>query len=108
MSDDTEQEQQEAEGITLPIDWHIPEGIQSRYANNVLVQASWYEFIISFFEVQLPLLTGSPEENKAKLQQIGSVRADCVSKVVIPPDIVQGLINALQTELDKFSSQKSM
>jgi hypothetical protein len=107
MSEETDQQQQESEEITLSIDWHVPEGLQSRYANNVLVQAGRFEFVISFFEVQLPLLAGSPEENKAKLQQMGSVRADCVSKIVIPPDLVQGLIDALQTELDKFSSQKS-
>jgi hypothetical protein len=107
MSEETEQEQQESEEITLSIDWHFPEGLQSRYANNVLVQAGRYELVISFFEVQMPLLAASPEENKAKLQQMGSVQADCVSKIVVPPDLVQGLINALQTELDKFSSQKS-
>jgi hypothetical protein len=107
MSEEREQEQQEANEISLRVDWHFPEGIQSRYANNMLVQAGRYEFIISFFEMQLPALTGSPEENKAKLEEMGSVRADCVSKIVVPPDLVQGLINALQTELDKFSSQQS-
>ncbi len=106
MTEETEQQRQESEVITLSIDWHVPEGIQSRYANNVLVQAGQYEFTISFFEVQVPLLSGSPEENKAKLQQMRSVRADCVSKIVIPPNLVQGLMDALQTELDKFSSQQ--
>lgn len=107
MSNETEQEQHQSDGITLPIDWHVPEGLHSQYANNVLVQSGRYEFIISFFEVQIPLLSGSPEENKAKLQAMESIRADCVSKVVISPDLVQGLIDALQTELDKFSFQKS-
>jgi len=35
----SEAEQKEPEGIALHVDWHIPEGAQSRYANNVLVQA---------------------------------------------------------------------
>jgi hypothetical protein len=106
MSEEPEQEQQQSDGITLPIDWHIPEGLHSQYANNVLVQAGRYEFLISFFEIQLPLLPGSPEENKTKLQAMESIRADCVSKIVISPDLVQGFIDALQSELDKFSSQK--
>jgi hypothetical protein len=36
-------EQKEPAGIPLRVDWHIPEDVQSRYANNVLVQAGQYE-----------------------------------------------------------------
>jgi hypothetical protein len=28
MSEETEQQQQESEEITLSIDWHVPEGLQ--------------------------------------------------------------------------------
>jgi hypothetical protein len=55
-------------GITLSVDWHFPEGLLSRYANNVIVQAGQYDFVISFFEMQLPALLGPPEENIAKLK----------------------------------------
>ncbi len=72
-------EQEEPTGISLQVDWYIPEGTQSHYANNVLVQAGQYEIIISFFETQLPILLGSPKENKRKLEELGSVRADVVS-----------------------------
>ena len=104
MSDETEQEQQPSDNITLSVDWHFPEGLQSRYANNVLVQNGQFEFIISFFEMQLPMLFGSLEENKAKLEEMESIRAECVSKIIIPRELVQGLINALQTELEKQRS----
>ena len=107
MSEETEQEQQQSDEITLSVDWHFPEGLQSRYANNVLVQIGQYEFVISFFEMQLPALLGSPQENKAKLKEMRTIQAECVSKIIMPPELVQGLIDALQTELDKFSSQKS-
>jgi hypothetical protein len=107
MSEETEQEQQQSDGITLSVDWHFPEGLLSRYANNVIVQAGQYDFVISFFEMQLPALLGPPEENIAKLKEMGKVRAECVSKIIISPELVQGLIDALQTELVRFSSQKS-
>ena len=103
----SEAEQDEQHGIILPVDWHFPEGIQSRYANNTLVQAGQFEFIISFFEMQLPALLGPPEDNIAKLKEMGKVRAECVSKIIISPELVPGLIDALQTELDKFSSQRT-
>ena len=93
-----EQEQQPSDEIALPIEWHCPEGIQSRYANNVLVQQGPYEFIISFFETQIPMLSGTPQENKAKLRDMGAIRAECVSKIVVSPELMEGLISALQIE----------
>jgi len=103
MGEEIEQEQTKI--VSLPVDWHFPEGLQSRYANNVLVQAGQYEFVISFFEIQPPLLLGSPEENEAKLKQIGAVRAECVSKVIVSPEVIPGLISALQIELEKYNTQ---
>ena len=107
MSEEAEQAQQQSDEITLSVDWRFPKKLKSRYANNVIVQAGPHEFVISFFEMQLPTLLGSPEDNKAKLKEMGKIRADCVSKIIIPPDLAQGLIDALQTELDKFSFEKS-
>jgi hypothetical protein len=34
-----EQEQQKPKLINIPLKWHVPNTIQSRYATNVLVQA---------------------------------------------------------------------
>src|SRR5437763_229654 len=87
MREETEQEQQQTDEIKLPVDWHAPEGLQSRYANNVLVQTGQFEFVISFFEMQLPLLLGSPKENRAKLKELGEIRAECVSKIIVPPEV---------------------
>ena len=107
MSDETEQEQQPSDNITLSVDWHFPEGLQSRYANNVLVQNGQFEFIISFFEMQLPMLFGSLEENKAKLEEMESIRAECVSKIIVSPEVMPALVSALQTELDKYLAHKA-
>ncbi len=105
MSEEVRQEQ--SDEISLSVDWHFPESLQSRYANNVLVQIGQHEFVVSFFEMQLPTLLGSPEDNKAKLSAMETIRAECVSKIIMPPELIQGLIDALQMELDKFSSQRS-
>jgi Protein of unknown function (DUF3467) len=104
---ETEQERQEATEISLPVNWHFSEGLQSRYANNVLVQIGQFEFIISFFEMQQPLLLGTPEENKAKLASIGEIQAECVGKIIVPHELVPAIISVLQTEYDKFHSSKS-
>ncbi len=103
----SEAEQEEKHEITLSVDWRIPENIQAQYANNILIQAGQFEFNVFFFEMQQPILSGSPEENKAKLEAMGSIQARCVSKVVLSPELIPGLIDALQTEYVKYQSQKS-
>jgi hypothetical protein len=103
---DVEQEQESA-GISLPVNWHYPENLQSRYANNMLVQSGQLEFVISFFEVQLPLLLGKPQENKVKLEQLGSITAECVSKIIVSPELVPVIINALQVGLENYRLSKS-
>jgi hypothetical protein len=99
-------EQKEPEEITLRIDWHIPEGAQSRYSNNVLVQAGQYEITISFFEAQIPILLGQPEENRRKLEELESIRAELVSKIVVSPEILPVLIKALETGLENYRQAK--
>jgi hypothetical protein len=107
MNEETEREQQATQlNIPVPIEWHIPDNIQSHYASNVFVQTGQYEIIISFFEMLLPLLTGSPEENKAKIEQLGRVRAECVARIIIDPDLLPKLIDALQTTLDGYNAAK--
>ena len=97
-----EQGQPEDHNMSLPIDWHVSENIQSRYASNVFVQAGEHELILSFFETIPPILTGSPEENKAKLLQLGAIRAECIARIIVDPDLVPKLIQALQTTLNGY------
>ncbi len=99
---DTEQERESPKFATLPIDWHIPDNVQSRYANNVLVQSAQHEIVISFFEALLPPLVGTPEDNVAKLREIGSIRADLVARIIVAPGILPSIISALQTGLEKY------
>jgi hypothetical protein len=96
-----EQEEQSNQ-ISLRVDWDVPDDMVSRYVNNVFVQQGEYEFIISLFETRPPLLTGTPEENKAKLEQLGSVKAECVGRFIVAPKLVRKIIDALQTTLDRY------
>lgn len=94
--------EQEEQKTTLPIRWHVPDNLQSRYANNVLVQSSQYDIVISFFETQLPPLAGSPKENQEKLIEMGAIRADCVSRIIVSPELLPSIISALQTGLASY------
>jgi hypothetical protein len=98
---EVEQENQPPQ-VALPIQWHVSDNLPSIYANNVVVQQGVYEFIISFFEAKLPLTVGTPEEIRARLTQLEGVPAECVARVLVAPELVQQIINALQTTLDTY------
>jgi hypothetical protein len=82
--------------------WQSSEGTQSSYANNMVVQSGQYEVIVSFFEGQLPLIFGTPEETKKQIEKLESVRAECVSKISIPSQLLPVLINTLKTSLEDY------
>jgi hypothetical protein len=92
--------------VVVPIDWHIPEDFPAPYATNMFAQAGEYDMTFSFFRAKPPLLTGTPQENKAKLEQLGEIRAECVSRVIVPADLVPKIIQALQTTWNAYTATK--
>ncbi len=108
---ETEQEGREeqlSEILNFPIEWHVSDTLPSHYAANVFVQPGQYEVILTFFEMRPPLLTGTPEQNKATLEKLGAVRAECVSRIIIDPDLIPKLIEALQKGLEGYHASRAI
>jgi hypothetical protein len=101
-----EEQKRDSVGLTLPVDWHISENIQSRYATNIVVQPIQHEFVISFFEAQPPIFIGTPEENRTRYQELGSIHAECVAKVIVAAERLPEFIAALQTTLAAYHAAK--
>jgi hypothetical protein len=101
-----EREEQPSPIINIPIEWTVPDSIQSQYASAVFVQPGPYEIAISFFEARPPILTGTPEENKAKLEQLGPIQGKCVGRIIVDPDLVPNFIEALQGGLEGYRAYK--
>lgn len=89
--------------LRIPIEWYFPEGLVSRYAANFVVQRGQNEFILSFFEVYPPIVLGEPEEQKAALDHLESVRAECVARIIVAPQQLLALADLLQDQIDKHS-----
>jgi hypothetical protein len=100
--------EQEPTMIALPIEWHVPEDIVSRYANNIVVQYSQHEFIISFFETLPPLVVGPPEEIEAKLEQTMAAQANCVARIIVAVDKMPGFMQVMQDSLKGYLSHKGL
>ena len=101
-----EQENQPQEGITMPINWHVPETIHNQYIHTVIVQPGQNELTLCLFETHVPPYVGSPEANREYLQG-QSVRFECVGKFVVTPQFIPEIINALQVGLDSYNTGKA-
>jgi hypothetical protein len=99
-------EQEEKETLPIPIEWHFPESLASRYATNLVVQSTEHEFVISFFEMRQPIVLGSAEDRKAQLEQIKSVRAECVARIIVAAEKMPEFVKVLQVRLEAFRASR--
>jgi hypothetical protein len=100
-------EERSLDGMMLPLEFHVPEGIVSRHATNLVVQHTEHEFLISFYEAQPPLLLGTAEENRAALEHMGEVRATCVARVVMAAGRMPEFVRVLQDNLATYEKKKA-
>ena len=99
-------EDKSIKGKWLPIEYYVPDHIQSRYVTHLLVQNTEHEFILSFFELQEPFLMGdTPEEREQQVEQLKYVRAKCVGRVIIAADRMSAFIDAMQKNLEKHRAR---
>jgi hypothetical protein len=97
--------EEKPEELILPLEWHLPDDLVSRYATNLVVQHTDQEFIISFFEATPPITLGQPEEVKARLEEQGYVRATCVARVIVSVGRMAEFINVLEDNLKRYLSK---
>ena len=88
--------------VQVPIEWHVSENVDSKYATHLVIQHSEHEFIVNFFEMRLPLILGNQDQVREQWQNIKSVRAECVARIIVAPDRMQEFINVMQADLDKY------
>ncbi len=94
--------------VALPIKLHFPLDVQGRYATNMVVQHTEHECIISFFEAYPPMLPVDSKEREAALEQIETVPAVCVSRIIVAPKRLAEFVQVLQDAVDKYSSTVEM
>lgn len=97
-----------ATGDSVPIrlEFRVPSGLTGQYATNIVVQHTEHEFIVSFFQVENPFLLGTPEENRALLEQLGKVPAYCVGRVIVAAERMPAFVRVMKQNLDKYRRKK--
>lgn len=87
----------------VPIEWNIPDGLPTRFANHMLVTHIDGQFILTFLEaIPPPILEGQEE----KLKKLETLNANAFARIAVPPQVVPGFIRALQRNYERFLEQQ--
>src|SRR5688572_9032727 len=95
------EKQPDDEARTLSIELHTPETLTSRYANHMLVQRGLDESFLLFFEIQPPVILGTPEEVEEQKKALESVQGTCIARIVVPNGLIPAIIKAFQQNLSR-------
>lgn len=83
---------------SIPIKYHIPDTIISRFTTNMTIQILQTEFKICFFEAKPEIRLGPNPK------PLNEVQADCVASIIVTPDRLSQFIDVLQEQLKKYIS----
>ncbi len=101
MSEETPNGPQESKkpGRSFQLEFHTPENFATLHATNITVQGLSDGVIVSFFEALPPLVVGTQKEVEEALENIDTIRANCVGRFIISntqfPKFVEVLNEAL-------------
>jgi hypothetical protein len=89
--------------IVAALEHHVPESVITRVANHVTLQLDQDGCYLSFYEAVPPLLVGGPDEIKAKVAEIKTVRAHCVARVFLPAGRLRDFLSTFTNLVDSSS-----
>jgi hypothetical protein len=90
--------------VTIPLEWRVPEDLETHFATNVVVSHSEAEFFLTFFEVVPPFILGDVE----KLAALKSVQAVAVARIAVAADRMEAVIDALKRNLESYRKTKEL
>ncbi|MFQ5758873.1 MAG: hypothetical protein ACE5IF_04280 [Candidatus Bathyarchaeia archaeon] len=88
----------------IPLEWRIPEDLETHFATNIVISHSKGEFFLTFFEVVPPIILGDVD----KLAALKSVPAQAVARIAIAADRMEGMIDALKRNLESYRKSKEL
>lgn len=84
------------------LDFAVPDDIKTLYANEMAVQDMQTEFILSFFEVRLPI----NGKRDLELGKDSTLKPICVSRLAISVERIPDIIKVLQSRFEKFIKRR--
>jgi hypothetical protein len=93
-------EQEQPTGHRVSIEWTIPETIKNQPATHIVIQRDGPEYIINFFELRPPLLTGTPEEQATQLAKIETIQGLCIARLIVAAERMPAIAKAFADALE--------
>ncbi|MEK6409344.1 MAG: DUF3467 domain-containing protein [Acidobacteriota bacterium] len=89
-------------GKLVRINRIFPDDLPSHFVSHVVVQHQPDHFILSFFEVWPPVIVEETEEARRRAaEQIESVDAKCVARLVVTPSRMEEIVAVISENLEK-------
>ena len=82
----------------VPIEWPDSSGA-AQFTNHLLAQRDGNSMYLSFCQVNPPYVVGAAEEIQEQLEQIKSLQATLVARLVIPLDSFRAMFEVLQRQM---------
>lgn len=98
--------QPDVEGFLIPIDLSGSAEMPALHVNQVLIQHTEHEFLVTFYEMLPPPITPDPTRQAEELAKIKAVAARPVAKLVMSPGRARELAAALFENIAAYDSRK--
>jgi len=91
----------------VPISRKYPEELRTYFVESVVVQGEEDHFVLSFFELFPPPILGDTEdERRQQIDQLTSVDAKCVSRLVMTPAKTKEFIDAITSNYQSWGKNR--
>jgi hypothetical protein len=92
--------------VKVNIEREYPADIPLFYANHFLVQASPHETFLSFYQIVPPDFPGTAEEERKKLEELGTIKAKCILRIAVAREFFEQMAGAMMSHVAKMEKYK--
>jgi hypothetical protein len=87
-----------AQQLQLPIIYDINRDTPRGYANHLVVQNHEHEYVLYFFDVQVPFFSGDPGEKEMQIndENFSKANAHCIAKITVAKGRMEEFMDVLQ------------
>jgi hypothetical protein len=89
----------------VPIVHEVPDDLSTLFANHFVAQGDDHFVTALFFEIRPPVVL-SDAQKATLVQEIKDIKARCVARILITPELARGMIRALQSQIPKGESDR--
>lgn len=91
-------------GRLVSVDYSTGNDLLPVHANQVIVQHSETEFIVTFFEVLPPVINPDPSRQAKEVERLRTIKARPVARIVMSPDRARALLTVLTENVQRYES----